>query len=84
MSQQTQIRLTPQQMIQVCFQVLGDMKKHFENPLPNDNIAPDTLRSIVHSQNLLGVFLVRLQTEARQRSRDSMTTPASSDASTAV
>jgi len=65
--QKQQITLSAEQMVAVAQQVLKDMKTHYENPEPNDNIAPDVLRSIVHTQNLLGVFWLRLIMAAKKQ-----------------
>ena len=54
-------------MVAITQQVLKDMKIHFENPEPNDNIAPDVLKSIIHTQNLLGVFWLRLVMAAKKQ-----------------
>ena len=54
-------------MVAVAQQVLKDMRIHFENPEPNDNIAPDVLKSIIHTQNLLGVFWHRLLVAAKKQ-----------------
>jgi len=65
--QQKPIQISAEQMIYIAQQVLRDMKTHYENPEPNDNIAPDVLRSIVHTQNLLGIFWHRIQIAAKKQ-----------------